>query len=62
MGQWLGVSLLNTNSVLHTPLYARISKRQSNNKKGDTMTVSCGVNPDTDSVEGRDGRHGRPPE
>ena len=22
------------------------------------MTVSCGVNPDTDSVEGRDGRHG----
>ena len=32
LGQWLGGSLRNTNSGLHTPLYARTPKRQSSIK------------------------------
>ena len=33
LGQWLGGSLRNTNSGLHTPLYARTPKRQSSIKQ-----------------------------
>ena len=31
-------------------------------EEGDAMTVACGVDADADAVEGRGGRHGRPPE
>jgi hypothetical protein len=34
LGQWLVGSLRNTNSGLHTPLYARTPKRQSSIKGG----------------------------
>ena len=53
-------------NTYHLSKEADLRKTPKNGKsraeKGDTMTVSCGVNPDTDSVEGRDGRYGRPPE